>query len=323
MVEEQAEIKKEITEPKTGGIRNFWMISTVVLAVLLLVLIFFQVRTTGFAVAGGISKDAAGNKVADFFKTYQGVDVTISSVKEESGMYAVSIDADGRKGVIYVSKDGAMIGSMSNLAQLEQESGQETQTQEIPKTDKPTVELYVMSFCPYGIQAENAMKPVYDLLKGKADFKIRFIANVGGTTVDSVQSLHGANEAKEDLRQLCIAKNYPTLFWSYVSEIDSKCSLSDVETCWKTAALKFDIDTAKIEKCAYSDEGINLLKADGVLTDKYGVSGSPTLMINGVKYNGGRGAEEYKQAICDAFNTAPSECSQVLSSTTTTASGNC
>ena len=46
---------------------------------------------------------------------------------------------------------------------------EQTPSQEITKTDKPNVELFVMSFCPYGVQAETAMKPVVDLLGDSAD----------------------------------------------------------------------------------------------------------------------------------------------------------
>ena len=75
------------------------------------------------------------------------------------------------------------------------------------KSARPSVELFVMSFCPYGVQAENAMGPVVDLLGSKADIKIRFIATVNGATPDTVRSLHGLSEAKEDLRQLCIMRS--------------------------------------------------------------------------------------------------------------------
>jgi len=59
------------------------------------------------------------------------------------------------------------------------------------------------------------------------------------------------------------------------------------------------------------------------LAEQYGVTGSPTLIINGVEYSGSRSSEAYKQAICDAFTTAPSECSQTLSETSSTATGGC
>ena len=86
------------------------------------------------------------------------------------------------------------------------------------KSSRPSVELFVMSFCPFGVQAENAMDPVVDLLGTKADIKVRYIATVNGDTVDSVKSLHGLPEAKEDLRQLCIAKYYPQNLWPYLMD---------------------------------------------------------------------------------------------------------
>ena len=54
---------------------------------------------------------------------------------------------------------------------------------------------------------------------------------------------------------------------------------------------------------------------DAALNTKYGVGGSPTLIINGVQSNAGRDSASYLKAICAAFNTAPTECSTTLSST--------
>ncbi|MBU3941884.1 MAG: hypothetical protein KKF74_03150, partial [Nanoarchaeota archaeon] len=44
----------------------------------------------------------------------------------------------------------------------------------MPKKDKPEVELFVMSHCPYGTQIEKGMLPVARLLGDKIDFNIRF-----------------------------------------------------------------------------------------------------------------------------------------------------
>ena len=54
-----------------------------------------------------------------------------------------------------------------------------------------------------------------------------------------------------------------------------------------------------------------------------GVSGSPSIVINGVKVNVARDAESMKAAVCSAFNNVPSECGEALSSTTGTTSGSC
>jgi hypothetical protein len=52
-------------------------------------------------------------------------------------------------------------------------------------------------------------------------------------------------------------------------------------------------------------------KADN---DKYGVQGSPTLVINGAQISSGRDSAGLLKTICSAFNTAPSECQKQLSS---------
>ena len=78
----------------------------------------------------------------------------------------------------------------------------------------------------------------------------------------------------------------------------------------------------KVLACVDSD-GQSLIDAYSEKAQTSGVSGSPTLMINGVKVNSARTADAYKTSVCSAFNTAPSECATALSSTATATSGNC
>jgi hypothetical protein len=199
----------------------------------------------------------------------------------------------------------------------------------IPKKDKPTVELYVMGFCPYGVQAETAMAPVVSLFGSKADIKIRYIVSVSGDSLDNVQSLHGPVEGKEDARQLCVAKYYDqTTFWKYLTAINNNCYSiyrngdDAYNTCWKKAATDNKIDVAKIETCM-SKEGIDLINAETAADSKNSVSGSPTMIINGQLYQGARTPEAFKTAICNGFTTQPAECAKTLNSTGTAASGGC
>ena len=186
-----------------------------------------------------------------------------------------------------------------------------------------------MSFCPYGVQAENAMGPVVDLLGTKSDIKVRYIATVNGDTVDAVKSLHGLAEAKEDLRQLCVMKSYPDKFWDYLNLINAQCypiysNASQLVSCQKNVTVTLGIDNQKIESCASGSEGIALLRADEAITKNLKVTGSPTLFMNGQKYVGQRTAEAYKQAICARFETPPAECSVNLSAqAAAAASGSC
>jgi hypothetical protein len=194
--------------------------------------------------------------------------------------------------------------------------------------NRPAVDLYVMSYCPYGTAAETAMKPVVDLLGSKADFRIRYLTQVTGSTVDSVQSLHGPFEAEEDLRQVCIQKYNPALFWTYVARFNSQCyptshTSATASTCSHTVMSGLGIPAAIIDACSTGSEGIGLLKTDQVSSASRGVNASPTLFIKGVKSTAAMSPNAYKQAICKAFITPPTECATALSGTATAASGSC
>ena len=43
------------------------------------------------------------------------------------------------------------------------------------KSKKPIAKFFVMSFCPYGNQAESGLEPVYQLLKNKVDWQPRYV----------------------------------------------------------------------------------------------------------------------------------------------------
>ena len=93
----------------------------------------------------------------------------------------------------------------------------------ITKNAKPVIELFVMSYCPFGVRAETTMAPLQKLFGDKIDLKIRFIVQVTGDTINDVQSLHGITEAKEDARQLAIVQLYPDKYWAYLEEFNNVC----------------------------------------------------------------------------------------------------
>jgi len=304
-----------------------WQLLTLVFASLFLGVLFGKVSFVG----PGIGSEEAGNRVVNYINKnlIESGSCSLVSVQESGGLYKVTTLYQGKQIPVYITKDGNFLFISQPLDLNQLSNATQTQT-EVPKTSKPTVDLYVMSFCPYGIQAESLMKPVFDILGDKADFKIRFIASVGGNTIDSIQSLHGSTEAKEDLRQICIMKYYDSkTYWKYLEKFNTDCPSvrSDetaLENCWKTAATNAGIDASKIQICSSGSEGLDLLKADEKLVNQYGISGSPTLLINNVLYNGDRSSDSFKQAICNGFTTPPAECSQTITSSSgTVASGGC
>jgi hypothetical protein len=266
-----------------------------------------------------------------------GQEVTVKDAVEENGLYKIVINmSSGQEVITYITKDGGkFFPQVMDIAETEKKIADQkaSSTPETastaPKSEKPKVELFVMGFCPYGVIAEQAMAPVYDLLKSKADININFIASVATDDINDVKSLHGTIEGIEDARQLCIEKNYSKdVLWKYVSEINEKCypiyrqGDEAYATCWKTAAKNAGANASKIEACI-TKEGASLIKGEDVIAQGYGVSGSPTLIINGSKVNAARTPEGYKTAICGAFEKAPEECSKTLSSDGTAATGGC
>jgi hypothetical protein len=187
-------------------------------------------------------------------------------------------------------------------------------TSNVTKSDKPVVELFAMSYCPYGLQMEIAYLPVMKLLGKKADIKIKFVS----------YAMHGAKESDENNRQYCIQKEQNDKFLTYMN-----CFLlnQDYKTCVSTAGVnstQLSTCITKMEKDYNTIDGYPAYTVDKALNDKYGVEGSPTLVINGVVVtNVNRTPEDVKKAVCSAFTTAPSECNTILDSTGATASGDC
>lgn len=269
----------------------------------------------------------------------------IKEIVEEGDLYKLKVSANGQEIDSYLTKDGSkFFPQVMDVEEVTKEvaaakgeagaagAGAETAST-APKSDSPKVELFVMAFCPYGVTAEATMAPVYNLLKDKADISIRYIASIadGSTDINDVKSLHGAIEGIEDARQMCVLKNYgKDVLWKYVTEINEKCypiyrnGEAEYKTCWQAAAKTAGADVSKLDSCV-SSEGVAMIKADDAIAKGYGVSGSPSLIINGVKVNATRTEEGYKKAVCDAFNTAPAECATVLAGAAAApaASGGC
>lgn len=186
---------------------------------------------------------------------------------------------------------------------------------DLPKTDKPKVELFVMSYCPFGLQMQKAYLPAWELLKNKADIDVKFVS----------YAMHEKKEIDENTLQYCIQKEQNNKYIPYL-----KCftASGDANACMATAG----VNSTQASNCVASanrDFGITKEYDDRSrwlsgqfpiypihkdLNDKYGVQGSPTLVVNGVQVeNVARTPEGVKQVICAAFKNKPAECDQTLS----------
>lgn len=314
--------KEKCACEKESKISIGWLVAGVLLIVIIAVVAMLGFKSN-FNVAGYnlawtktkvLNVADAQTKVSDYINNEVLAGKTkaeISDLKEANGVYTFKVTVQGQSFDSYMSKDGAILFPEGMAITTTTTAAANT---EIPKTTKATAYLFTMSYCPYGNEAEKAMKPVVDLLKDKAVIEPHYIVSQSGS---GYASLHGEQELNEDVREICIYKYQPDKYWSYIEAVNDACTSKNVDTCWETVAKTANIDTAQITTCQ-TDEASTLLAAELALSTKYSVTSSPSLVINDTLYNGARSAQGYKTGICSGFTTAPAECSQDLSSTTTT-----
>ncbi len=309
------ESKKEKQNNKNNLTRklrnNPWILSTIILGIMVLVLVIGNISGAGKKT---ISSADAGNTLVELAKDQIG-DIEILDVKEESGLYNIFYSSNQGDGSIYMTLDGK---NLASLMPINTQSSSETQ--DIPKSDKPKVELFIWSYCPYGVQALSPFAEVAKLLGNKADFSV--VLYYDG---------HGEHETEQNKIQACIQQIDKEKYWDYASryveEIYPTCGPSGDVECDKTESIKLmnsvGIDSNAVMSCVES-QGETLISEHSARAQEAGVTGSPTIIINDVKANpSSRTAEAFKDSICSAFNTAPSACETELDSTSAAASGNC
>ncbi len=264
----------------------------------------------------------------------RGVVAELRNVSEASGLYLVSLDIKKDSSLVqsaevYLTKDGKglLLGNIIDLT-AEPSKAEEPPAGNVQKSKEIDVKMFVMAFCPYGKQAENGLGPAARLLGVDVEPHFVIYSNYRGGGPDfciesgRYCSMHGIGELNEGLRQLCVYKSYKDKWWDYVDYVNSKCSLQNIESCWKDAASSAGIDASAIESCQKND-GASLAKSEYELNQKYSVQGSPTIFINSQQYHGGRSPDDFKGAFCSAFENPPAECSTKLAGSAQTQTASC
>ncbi len=253
--------------------------------------------------------------------------VDVNDIKEENGLYKIGIKlkmGEQEQTVqTYLTKDGKIFFPSAEMAMNIDEVTKQAQeakktaedkaaevAKEPVKNNKPVVDLFVMSYCPYGTQMEKGIIPVVEALGAKITFNLKFVS----------YTMHGDKEAVENMRQYCIIKNSPAKLVGYLKcFLKSKAGdVTDAEKCM----ANLGINKGVIEGCIKTNNEKFAVKAgetgfavDKADNEKYGVQGSPTLVINGATSQSGRDSASILKAVCGAFNTPPAECKKALSAT--------
>lgn len=271
-----------------------------------------------------LSIEEAKTKAENFINNnlmLPGTKATIKEISEEYGLYKLSIDL-GSAGVgelidSYISQDGELFFPQSiNIKEYEEGSNSSVQesTEISNKNDKPIIELFVMSHCPYGVQMEKGLIPVLETLGNSVDFTLKF----------NSYAMNDKVELNEEMTQYCIQKENKDKLLSYL-----KCFTKSGES--EPCLNETGINKSSINSCvdaidkeykiteSYNDQSTWLQGSYPIFpiyeedNTKYSVEGSPTLIINGEMVTSARNPQGLLTLVCSGFNKAPDSCQTQLS----------
>jgi len=285
----------------------------------------------------GVSKAEIEKRLMAYVEeTLPDTAASVVSIKEMKGqdLYEVELDIGGQSFTSYASADGKFL--FPSAVDLDDflatvESGESGVLEELPKRETPDAKLFVMSYCPYGLQAEKAFLPAWKVLDNEAELGIYFVDYI----------MHDRQEINENLRQYCIQEEQDEKLIAYL-----ECFVESGES--QTCLDQTGVDTAMLTSCVQSadqefgvmesyeneDEWLSgrypLFNVHADLNEQYGVGGSPTFVVNDtvvvsdksrcpqgaacfVDKEFARTAESFKDIICQGFEEAPEVCSQELS----------
>ena len=337
-------------EDANGKIR-IWQAATAILGVLLIASIFFgffngAADGPGSALGGSAAADSlkcavgssgtalsgseVGGKTVGFINEnlLQGqATAKLDGVEDAGNMYLLKLDIGGQKTDAYVSKDGKLLFpqaiDLTKKPQAQQAPDEQTAPADIQKSDKPKVELFVMSHCPYGTQIEKGIIPVVKEIGGNIDFEVKFVN----------YAMHPSQgEVQEQLNQYCVQKEYNGKYLAYLGKFleagNGKDALAaaglaeaDIKGCVEETDRKFNVTKNLEDKSSWASGRFPRFMIYDAENKKYGVQGSPSLVINGQQVQSGRDAQSLLKTICGAFTSKPEGCSTDMSSFGTPAPG--
>lgn len=320
--------------------KNMALVGIAVIAIIITGVLIFAKSNGKFSFSNfslfGSSPTQIGQKAVDYINNNKlsSSKVTLKSASEVSGLIKISIDVGGQAYNSYVTKDGRFLFPNTPIdmkpaktATSASASSSTTQTaakdaSSVTKAAKPMLEAFVVSSCPFGLQMQRAIADAVKNIPSLASSVV--IRYIGSISNGVISSMHGPEEAAENLRQICIREEQPTKYYNYISCYMQKTTataasgmpLGDSPSCQASTG----IDTAKLASCVSDpSRGLAYAQKDFDLGIKYNVSGSPTLILNGAPIDetgfGGRSSDGVKSMVCAGSNSPASFCSTKLNTT--------
>jgi hypothetical protein len=264
--------------------------------------------------AGVLSPQAAAEKAINFINQNMltgDVKASLINAVEENGVYKFHFKVSDKEYDFYVTKSGKLL--FTGGIDLDQNPSAKPEQkkltcEDLKKTENPLLEAFVVSKCPYGLQMQRILNEIVKNIPSLANnIRVEYIGSIDN---GKITSMHGDEEAQENLRQICLREEQQDKYWKY---IDCHIKKGDVDSCLAEAG----VDKGGLDSCMNDNSrGIKYAKADFDLGGKYQVSGSPTLILGSETVSesdfGGRTAQAVKTLLCCGFQNLPDICSQKL-----------
>lgn len=292
-------------------------ISITVAVLILLGLLLFKTKPTP-----KLGMEEAREKAENFINDNlmaPGMSATISDISEEYGLYKIMVDVGEMSPIeSYISQDGSLFFPQS--FEIEKFSNNFDYDDEVTnKQDVLDIELFVMSHCPYGTQMEKALLPVIETLgANNVNFELKF----------NTHAMHDKVELDEQLTQYCVQKDNKDKLIPYLNCFnlkgnsalcltENKISQADILNCVQATDKEYGITEKYNDQSTWLSGLYPMFPIHQADNEKYGVQGSPTLIVNGQEiFTPDRNSQALLDLVCTGFNTAPAECQNELPNNT-------
>jgi predicted DsbA family dithiol-disulfide isomerase len=173
--------------------------------------------------------------------------------------------------------------------------------------EKVTVELFVMSKCPFCVEAEKSLVAVVRAMGDTVAFSLDF---VGSERDGKLTALHGEDEVKGNLIQICAKRHHPDGYMQLILCMNE--NQRGIPQGWEQCANRAGVSIEVVKTCAEGEEGENLLRESYDRSKARQALGTPTILINGEPHQGSRSEQALLRTICGAFvKNKPEVCAAV------------
>ena len=193
----------------------------------------------------------------------------------------------------------------------------------------PEIKFFITSFDLSNSQVNSSLKSIFDMFDNSVVFSPHFIFEkvsdadqrlhpknyLKTSNGSSYGSLHGRQEANQNIREICALQqtaDNPKSWWSFVDNVNKSCSTANADICWEDQAKSAGLNTSKIIDC-FNNDAVAIIENEIATAKLFNVVNSPTIFVNDVVFSNDRlnlTINHLKTIICDSMNQKAQACHQ-------------